>query len=176
MHVGGKCAVLSASRHGTTIRSRDPPSDVLYLRDEETRGIVEPHARADTEHDPVHHPPLGGQLDVRQLRIPTSQTRLTLGMAPDDPVRLSLLRVTNRDARPRRISVTSYVEWTLGVLREHTQHQVVTAFDEALEALFAYNTFNPTFAAMRAFAAMSEPLTSHTGDRREFLGRNGSLE
>jgi cyclic beta-1,2-glucan synthetase len=71
--------------------------------------------------------------------------------------------------------VTSYTEWTLGVLREHTQHQVVTAFDGQRGAMFARNYFNPQFATWVAFSALSERVTSHTGDRREFLGRNGSL-
>jgi cyclic beta-1,2-glucan synthetase len=58
-------------------------------------------------------------------------TRLTLAMAEGEAVKLSVLRVTNRDSRPRRISVTAYAEWTLGVQREHTQHQVRTRFDRS---------------------------------------------
>jgi cyclic beta-1,2-glucan synthetase len=152
----------------------DPPGDVLYLRDEETGELWSPTPAPILDPTPftIRHSAGSSIFTHRHLGI---ETRLTLGMAGDDPVRLSLLGVTNSDTRPRRITVTSYVEWTLGAQREHTQHQVVTSFDAALEAQIAYNTFNPTFAAMRAFAAMSEPLTSHTGDRREFLGRNGSL-
>ena len=50
-------------------------------------------------------------------------TRLVLGMADDAPVKLSVLRVTNHDGRSRRLTLTSYVEWTLGALREHTKQR-----------------------------------------------------
>ena len=36
-------------------------------------------------------------------------------------MKVAVLRVTNAEARPRRLTVTTYVEWTLGVHREHTQ-------------------------------------------------------
>jgi cyclic beta-1,2-glucan synthetase len=77
--------------------------------------------------------------------------------------------------RPRRISVIAYAEWTLGVLREHTQHQVQTTFDAPSSTLYARNHFDPQFASWVAFASMSETVRSFTGDRREFLGRNGGL-
>src|SRR5205085_1616792 len=99
-------------------------------------------------------------------------THLTLGIAPDEPVKLSLLRVTNRGARPRRVSVTAYVEWTLGVLREQTRHHVQTAYEPARRAVVARNAFEPQFAGQVAFCAVSEPVAGHTADRREFLGRN----
>ena len=53
--------------------------------------------------------------------------------------------------------------------------EVVASFDGANQVVSAVNAFNPAFAHMRAFAALSEPLTSFTGDRQEFIGRNGSL-
>ncbi|MEK7403367.1 MAG: glucoamylase family protein [Gemmatimonadota bacterium] len=152
----------------------DPPSDVLYLRDEETGELWSPTPAPIPGTSPYTIRHSAGSSVFRHHHVGI-ETLLTLGMAPDDPVRLSLLRVTNREDRTRRVSVTSYAEWTLGAQREHTRHQVITSFDDTLEAHIAWNTFNPTFAATRAFAAMSEPLTSHTGDRREFLGRNGSL-
>jgi cyclic beta-1,2-glucan synthetase len=96
-------------------------------------------------------------------------------MADGDPVRLSVLRVTNRDAVERRIRVTAYVEWTLGTRRERTQHHVCTTFEPALDAIFARNHFDPQFDRHVAFCALSEPVTRHTADRREFLGRNGSV-
>ncbi|MBA3761612.1 MAG: hypothetical protein H0X07_13895, partial [Gemmatimonadales bacterium] len=74
------------------------------------------------------------------------------------------------------LSVTTYMEWTLGVLREHTQHQVRTEFDREQEAILARNAFDPLFAGWTAFHAMSEPVTAYTASRRDFLGRNGSAE
>jgi cyclic beta-1,2-glucan synthetase len=71
--------------------------------------------------------------------------------------------------------VTGYAEWTLGVLREHTQHQVRTFARPDLGAVFARNTFDPHFARHLAFFAVSEPLSDYTGDRRAFIGRNGTL-
>ena len=61
------------------------------------------------------------------------------------------------------------------MLREHTQHQVRTTFDADRGALFARNHFSPQFARLVAFCALSERVTDHTGDRSEFLGRNGTL-
>jgi cyclic beta-1,2-glucan synthetase len=42
-------------------------------------------------------------------------------------------------------------------------------------SLFARNYFDPAFADRVAFSAISETVTSHTADRREFVGRNGTL-
>jgi cyclic beta-1,2-glucan synthetase len=99
-----------------------------------------------------------------------------LGVPDEDPVKLSLLRVTNTTDRVRSITVTAYAEWVLGVLREHTQHQVRTNFDAEHQAIMARNSFDPSFAGHVAFYASSEPLSGHTTDRREFLGRNGTPE
>ncbi|HEX6670449.1 MAG TPA: protein ndvB, partial [Gemmatimonadales bacterium] len=59
-------------------------------------------------------------------------------------------------------------------LREHTQHQVHTAFEPEHGAILAQNRFDAHFAGQVAFCALSAPLATYTADRREFLGRNGS--
>ncbi|MDQ3515485.1 MAG: hypothetical protein M3403_01735, partial [Gemmatimonadota bacterium] len=75
---------------------------------------------------------------------------------------------------PRRLSLTQYSEWVLGVTRDQAQHHVITRFDESAAALLAHNSYDSYFSRYVAFAAMSEKLTAFTSDRREFLGRNGS--
>ncbi|HKN64905.1 MAG TPA: glucoamylase family protein, partial [Gemmatimonadaceae bacterium] len=152
----------------------DPVSEVLYLRDEEsgeTWTATPAPMRRDAPYTVVH----GQGSSTFQHEAFGIATHLTLGLAKDAPIKLSVLRVANRTARPRRIAVTSYVEWVVGSLREHTQHQVHTSFASDVEAIYAQNFFDPQFAAWVAFSAMSEPLASHTADRREFLGRNGSV-
>ena len=72
------------------------------------------------------------------------------------------------------LAATAFIEWVLGGLREHTQHQVVTSFSSRTNAIHAWNSFDPQFASRVAFCAMSEPITGYTADRREFLGRNGT--
>jgi cellobiose phosphorylase len=151
----------------------DPISDVLYLQDDENQELwcATPGAiRVDAPYS-VRHGAGTSSFAHEQNGI---ATQLTLGMAPDAAVKLSLLRVTNKGTRVRRLRLTTYLEWTLGVLREHTQHQVHTTFDRERGAMFARNTFDPQFASWMAFHAITEPVSGHTGSRREFLGRNGT--
>jgi cyclic beta-1,2-glucan synthetase len=153
----------------------DPLSEVVYLQDAETGELwsATPGPMREDAAYTVRHGP--GASSFAQDRDGIA-TRLTLGMAEDAPVKLAMLRIINRDDRPRRLTVTTYVEWTLGVLREHTQHQVHTAFDREREAIFAKNTFDPQFAGWTAFHAITEPVMAFTGSRRDFLGRNGTTE
>jgi len=152
----------------------DPVGEALYLRDEETGeywSATPAPVRHDARYDVEHAP---GATRFRHRRGAIG-SELTLGMADEDPVKLAVLRVTNHGTTPRRLTVTSYVEWTLGVLREQTQHRVRTRFDGARSAILADNPFDAQFASWVAFSALSEPAISHSGDRRGFVGRNGSL-
>jgi cyclic beta-1,2-glucan synthetase len=151
----------------------DPVSDVVYLRDADTGELWCPTP------GPV---PSAGAYEVRHGAGTTSfehrhgeiATRLTLGMAGDTAVKLGLLAITNHGATARRLTLTTYVEWTLGVLREHSQHLVRTTLDRDLGAILARNDFDSQFAGWTAFHAVSEPVAAHTASRREFLGRNGT--
>ncbi len=153
----------------------DPVSEVVYLRDLATGEMwsATPAPLGGGTTYAVRH---GAGVSVFESERDGIVTRLTLRMADEGPVKLSVLRLTNRGAAHLRIEVTAYTEWTLGVLREHTQHQVRTEFDAELSAIFACNHFDPQFRDHVAFCALSEPVSSHTADRREFLGRNGSVE
>jgi cyclic beta-1,2-glucan synthetase len=152
----------------------DPVGDALYLRDEDSREVwsaTPAPVRLSLPYTVRH----GAGTSTFAHEHTGIATELTLGVAADEPVKISLLKVTNRDMRARHLSVTAYAEWTLGVLREHTQHQVGTEFDRERATIFARNHFDPQFTDYVAFLSLSEPVTSHTADRREFLGRNGTL-
>ena len=152
----------------------DPPGEVLYLRDEASGDVwcPTPAPLRRSGRYTVRHGAGSTTFDHRHGPI---ETTLTLGLADDAAVKLSVLRLTNRGDDARRLTVTAYVEWSLGALREHTQHQIHTTFDPDRRAILARNTFDPQFADSVAFCALSEPLTDYTADRREFLGRNGSV-
>jgi len=93
-----------------------------------------------------------------------------------DPIKVSRLALENRSGRKRRLSVTAYVEWVLGVARTGSAPFVVTDIDPATGALFARNPWNGEFADRVAFADLGGRPASWTGDRLEFLGRNASLD
>ncbi|HJU90283.1 MAG TPA: glucoamylase family protein [Gemmatimonadaceae bacterium] len=152
----------------------DPATEVLYLRDDETgeAWAATPAPFDDDMPYTVRHGVGTSSFEHQRSGI---VTHLSLGMAESDPVKLSVLRVTNRGERTRTLSVIAYVEWSLGSLREHTQHQVHTTYERAQGAIYARNYFDPQFADRVAFCASSLPVASYTADRREFLGRNGML-
>ncbi|MDR3416663.1 MAG: glucoamylase family protein [Nevskia sp.] len=93
----------------------------------------------------------------------------------EESVKFSVLKVRNGSGRMRRLSATGYVEWVLGDLRPKSAMHVVTEIDAASGALFARNAYNTEFGERVAFFDVDSLSRSLSGDRTEFLGRNGTL-
>jgi cyclic beta-1,2-glucan synthetase len=151
----------------------DPVSEVIYLQDQETGELwcATPGPIGGDAFTVRHAPGTSSFAHVHD----DIASHLILGLAPDAPVKLWVLRVTNRGSETRRLRLTTYMEWTLGVLREHTQHQLHTRFDRERETLLATNYFDPQFTGWTAFHAISEPVSAYTAGRRDFIGRNRSV-
>jgi len=156
----------------------DPPSEALYIRDEETGAYWTPTAspiREETAYRARH----GVGYTVFEHNSHGIEQELTVFVPVDDkggePIKLQRLVLRNDSARPRKLSVTYYVEWTLGESRESSQMHVVTTWDDEVQAMIARNCCNPDFADRVAFCALSAPTESYTGDRTLFLGRNRSM-
>ena len=77
--------------------------------------------------------------------------------------------------RPRRLSVTGYWEWVLGDLRHKSLLHVQTEVDLKTGALLARNYYNTEFPDRIVFLDVNDATRTLTGDRKEFIGRNGSL-
>ncbi|BBB91846.1 MAG TPA: glucoamylase family protein [Methylomusa anaerophila] len=175
----------------------DPPGEVCYLRDEESGeawSATPSTANTDQPYTVTHG---RGFTHFCHERYGVRQ-EMTIFVPLADPVKVVKLRLTNKSAGRRRLSVTYYAEWVLGVRRQENASFIVTEWDESAQIMLARNAYQKTFGNACAFLGMFSPPErsvgspaiaeseakrnsglddlSWTADRSEFLGRNGTLE
>ena len=153
----------------------DPPGEVIYLRDEDSGTTWTPTPLPIRESEPytIRH---GQGYSIFEHLSHGIQQELTLFVPMDAPVKISLLRLRNRTGVKRKLSVTNYNELVLGFDRGRTAPFIVTEGDLENGSILARNRYNNEFSQRIAFVATTPAATSLTCDRREFLGRNGSLK
>lgn len=155
----------------------DPITDAIYIRDEEMGRVWTPTPGPIRELDAYRISHSQGYTRFEHNSHGIEQELLIFVPVDDEgglPVRIQRLRVANRSPRRRRLSFTAYTEWVLGGDKEETQLHVVTEWDSINKALLAYNRYHPDFGSHVAFAFSTAQVASYSGDRTEFLGRNGS--
>ena len=103
-------------------------------------------------------------------------SELTIYVDTVESVKFSVLKLTNLSGRARKISATGYVELVLADLRFKSKMHVVTEIDAQTGALIARNAYNTEFSDRISFFDVDDLKKTLTGDRREFIGRNGSLQ
>ena len=158
--------------------SNDPVSDTggeaFYIRDEENGYFWSPMPLPVKEKTSylVRH---GFGYSVFEHMEDGVQSELWVYTDIAAAVKFIAIKVRNRSGRSRRLSATGYIEWVLGDLRHKSFMHTITEVDPASGALFAKNIYNTSFAGNIAFFDTDDISRSYTGDRTEFIGRNGSL-
>ena len=150
----------------------DLPGEIIYVRDLDSGELWGPTAL------PIRHK--SAPYIVRHGRGYSRFEVVAHGIALDllqyvplgDSIKISRLTIRNVSNRTRRLSVTAYVDWVLGLSRGASAPTVVTDLDAETGAIFASNPWNIHHGTRVAFADLGGRQTGWTGDRREFIGRN----
>lgn len=153
---------------------QDTSGEALYIRDEETGLFWSP--------SPLPTPGKTGYIcrhghgyTVFEHSESGIATEATWFVAIDAPVKFISMKIRNESDRSRRLSITGYFEMVLGDLRQTHSQFVTTRIDPQTEAILATNPWNSELAGRVVFLQASEKGHTSTGDRLEFIGRNGSL-
>jgi cellobiose phosphorylase len=153
---------------------QDTTGEAFYIRDEQSGQFWSPTplpARGATPYVIRH----GFGYTVFEHTENGIASELWVYVAIDAPVKFTVLKLRNVSGRPRRLSLTGYWEWVLSDLRQKSLLHVQTEVDLKTGALLARNYYNTEFPDRIVFLDVNEATRTLTGDRKEFIGRNGNL-
>ena len=133
----------------------DATGEALYIRDEQSGSFWSPTPLPAPGATPyvIRH---GFGYSVFEHAENGIISELTVYVAMDAPVKISVLKLRNVSGRPRRISVTGYWEWVLGDQRQKNLLHVQTEVDHKTGALLARNFYNTDFSEEVAFVDVAE--------------------
>ena len=176
---GGYTWSVNSRENQLTPWSNDPVGDrsgeAFYLRDDDAGDLWGPTALPIRDAAATYTARHGRGYSRFEHVAHEIASDLVQYVPVDDSIKISRLVLTNRSSRPRRLSVTAYVEWVLGPSRSASLPFVSTELDAVTGAIFARNPWNMGFGSRVAFADLRGAQSDWTGDRREFIGRNGAL-
>ncbi|MFC7418594.1 GH36-type glycosyl hydrolase domain-containing protein [Iodobacter arcticus] len=153
----------------------DSSGEAIYLRDEETGQVWSPTplpCKRESDYTIRH----GFGYSVFETQVAGVHSQMWVYVALDAPIKFIVLKVRNDTLQPRKLSATAYMEWVLGDLRSKSAIHIQSMIDPHCGALCARNPYSTEFSDRIAFLDCDNVNRFVTGDRTEFLGRNGSLK
>ncbi len=153
----------------------DQSGEAFYLRDEESGEFWSPMGR----------PALGQSRYITKHGFGYSsfehiedgiKSEISVYLDTESPIKFVVINIANQSGRWRKLTATGYVEWVLGEFRSKSVMHLVTELDSTSGALIAKNLYNTEFQNYVAFFDVDDPTYTHTTDRAEFIGRNGTLQ
>ncbi|MDX9715432.1 MAG: glucoamylase family protein [Dissulfurispiraceae bacterium] len=170
--------VDNAHEYRLTTWHNDPVSapcgEVFYMRDEETG-----HFWSLT---PKPAPGLNGYIcrhgfgySVFEHIESELKTELWIYSAIEAPLRCAVVKIYNTSSKWRSISLCAFHELVLGEWRHDNLMHIYTEEDSQSGLLLARNPYSRIFPKRIVFASCSEAEVFLSGDRTEFIGRNGSM-
>ncbi len=171
---------LNSREYKLTPWSNDPILDAvgeaLYLRDEQSGVFWSVTASPIREKGSytIRH---GQGYSVFEHYSHGIKQSLRFSVPLEHPVKVIELMVTNITNHELSLSAVYYAEWVMGVARQLTSPYLVTDYDRDRNIFYTRNTFQEEFVGRIGFlTAFGAPVSSYTGDRSEFIGRNRTLE
>ena len=153
-------------------------SEVLYLRDEDTGELWSADARADPARRAATRSATARASSTFEHEHGGIATTLTLGHGARTPRSSSSLLARDQPRRPTPRRLTRHRVRRVDARRAARAHPAPGAHRVRRARAGRSSRRTPSTRSSPstvAFCAMSEPVTGYTGDRREFLGRNGTL-
>ena len=151
----------------------DPTGEAIYIRDEASGAYWSPTPLPRSSGQPYQtRHGFGYTKFIHDFDGIASE--LTLYVDVSAAVKYSVLKLRNHSNRARELSVTGYVDWVLGDLKNKSAMHTVTHHDVLSGAILAFNPYSLEFGRRTAFFDTQDH-ASFTADRTEFIGRNGSM-
>jgi cellobiose phosphorylase len=168
---------------------RDEWGKYLYLRDADSADFWSPTWQPcglPLDNFRVRH---GMGYSVFEARHGTIRSSLTVFVPQNSPCEIWLLTLENLGPTPRHLQIFTYLEWLLGAApdshREFHRTFIDTHYDAEHGALLATKAlwelpvpskthWNRSWPYV-AFLSSSLPPSGFDGDKRDFIGRNGTL-
>ena len=158
--------------------NNDPVTDRggehFYLRNEETGYTWSPvmlPVTGDTQYITRH----GFGYSIFEHAEYGIHSEMTVFVDLEQTIKFTTIKLSNNSGSEQKLSITGYVEWVLGELKQKSAMHIVTEIDAGTSTLFARNPYNAEFNNKVAFfSADDSGGRSFTCDRTEFIGRNGT--
>lgn len=154
----------------------DKLGEALYIRDEETADIwsISPKPIRDDGDYIIEHG--RGYSNFKHVAFGIiGETTMFVPM--EEKVKIIRVKLKNISNITRKLSLTYYCQLVLGVIPRDTALHIVTYIQNKGEFIYAKNPYSGSFGKNMAYLKIiGGNEASFTGDRKEFIGRNGSIE
>ncbi|WP_434037815.1 GH36-type glycosyl hydrolase domain-containing protein [Bartonella ancashensis] len=152
------------------------PGEALYLVDRVSLKCFSPVSAVECDDDAIYETCHGFGFSTFKSTHSGISLELTHTVDCEKPVRLSRLIIKNESKKTRNLRLYNYVEWVLGNARTKYAPFIIPHYDSKCGAYFIQNPYHIEESQQVTFLSASEPPTSFTTDRAEFIGATGTIQ